>query len=203
MNCSLLATLSKGFSRQEYWSCHALLQGFPTQILNQHFLWLLHWQVGSLSLAPPGKTSKTILKEKQIFAWNDKILCKPVVTCALWLGLSNWPGDGYNLWSKTLFKCPQEKTKEGRKEVSTIQSNFIWPLTVILDHAWDLSTETDTSEKCSKNFELKIKQQKKGMFAIYTYLKRLTLRIMTTSFLQVDNFLLKTPSRKINLCSTK
>ena len=35
---------------------HALLQGFfSTQGLNTHFLCLLHWQVGSLPLAPPGK----------------------------------------------------------------------------------------------------------------------------------------------------
>ena len=36
--------------------CHALLQGnFPTQELNPGLLGLLHWQVGSLPLAPPGK----------------------------------------------------------------------------------------------------------------------------------------------------
>ena len=36
--------------------CHALLQGiFPTQGLNLYLLGLLHWLVGSLSLAPPGK----------------------------------------------------------------------------------------------------------------------------------------------------
>ena len=48
------APLSKGFSRQEYWSgLHALLQGiFLIQGVNPH---LLHWQVGSLPLAPPGK----------------------------------------------------------------------------------------------------------------------------------------------------
>ena len=34
--------------------CHALLQGvFPTQGLNPHLLRLLHWQSGSLLLAPP------------------------------------------------------------------------------------------------------------------------------------------------------
>ena len=34
--------------------CHALLQGiFLTQGLNSHLLCLLHWQVGSLPLAPP------------------------------------------------------------------------------------------------------------------------------------------------------
>ena len=37
--------------------CHALLQGiFPTQGLNPHLLCLLHWQVDSLSLTPPGKS---------------------------------------------------------------------------------------------------------------------------------------------------
>ena len=36
--------------------CHALLQGiFATQELNPCLLHLLHWQIGSLSLAPPGK----------------------------------------------------------------------------------------------------------------------------------------------------
>ena len=36
--------------------CHALLQGiFPTQGLNPRLLGLLHWQVGSLPRAPPGK----------------------------------------------------------------------------------------------------------------------------------------------------
>ena len=36
--------------------CHALLQRiFPTQGLKQHLLSLLHWQAGSLPLAPPQK----------------------------------------------------------------------------------------------------------------------------------------------------
>ena len=36
--------------------CHALLQGiFPTQGSNRCLLRLLHWQVGSLPQAPPGK----------------------------------------------------------------------------------------------------------------------------------------------------
>jgi len=36
--------------------CHFLLQGiFPTQGSNPGLLCLLHWQVGSLSLGPPGK----------------------------------------------------------------------------------------------------------------------------------------------------
>ena len=45
------APLSVGFSRQEDWSCHFLLQGnFPTLGLN---LDLLNWQVDSLPLEPP------------------------------------------------------------------------------------------------------------------------------------------------------
>ena len=36
--------------------CHVLLQGiFPTQGSNLYLLHLLHWQVDSLPLAPPGK----------------------------------------------------------------------------------------------------------------------------------------------------
>ena len=38
--------------------CHDFLQGiFPTQGLNPYLSCLLHWQVGSLPLAPPGKPS--------------------------------------------------------------------------------------------------------------------------------------------------
>ena len=41
--------------------CHGLLQGiFPTQGSNLHLLGLLHWQVGSLPLAPFGKPSYVI-----------------------------------------------------------------------------------------------------------------------------------------------
>ena len=37
-------------------NCHALLQGiFPTQGSNPYLLHLLHWQVGYLPLAQPGK----------------------------------------------------------------------------------------------------------------------------------------------------
>ena len=36
--------------------CHVFLQGiFPAQGSNPHLLCLLHWQAGSLPLAPPGK----------------------------------------------------------------------------------------------------------------------------------------------------
>ena len=49
--------LSMEFSRHEYWvGCHAFLQGiFLTQGSNPCLLYLLHWQAGSLPLAPHGK----------------------------------------------------------------------------------------------------------------------------------------------------
>ena len=59
MDCSRLAALlcpwdSPG--KNTGVGCHALLQGiFPTQGLEPHLFSLLHWQVGSLPLAPPGK----------------------------------------------------------------------------------------------------------------------------------------------------
>ena len=51
------APLSMAFSRQEYWvGCHAFLHDlFPTQGSNTCLLCLLHKQVGSLPLAPPGR----------------------------------------------------------------------------------------------------------------------------------------------------
>ena len=51
------APLSVGFSRQEYWSGlpHPPPEDLPNQGLNPCLLHLLHWQAGSLPLAPPGK----------------------------------------------------------------------------------------------------------------------------------------------------
>ena len=42
--------------------CHSLFQGiFSIQGSNPHFLCLLHWQMGSLPLGPPGKPSWSIV----------------------------------------------------------------------------------------------------------------------------------------------
>ena len=64
-----LVPLSIGFSRQEYWgelSCsspgYLLIQGS-----NLHLLCLLHWQAGSLSLAPPEKTRLMVPCGKMTF----------------------------------------------------------------------------------------------------------------------------------------
>ena len=44
------------FRKNTGMGCHFLLQGiFPTQGSNPGLLCLLHWQAGSLPLAPPGK----------------------------------------------------------------------------------------------------------------------------------------------------
>ena len=57
----LQALLSMGFSgKNTGMSCHALLQGiFPTQGLNLCPLCRLHWQAGSLLLAPSGNRPAT------------------------------------------------------------------------------------------------------------------------------------------------
>ena len=52
--------------------CHALLKGiFPTQGSNLLLLCLLQWQVGSLPLAPPGKSH--ICAEMSYFAVQQKL----------------------------------------------------------------------------------------------------------------------------------
>ena len=64
-----LVSLSMGFSRQEYWS--GLLCSSPGDLLTQgsnlHLLCLLHWQAGSLPLAPPGKSRLVVPCGKMTF----------------------------------------------------------------------------------------------------------------------------------------
>ena len=55
------APLSMGFSRREYWSglpCLPPGESSPIQGWNPNLLSLLHWQAGSLPLAPHGKPSR-------------------------------------------------------------------------------------------------------------------------------------------------
>ena len=68
--------LSMGFSRQEYYSglpC-PLPGNLPNPGIELHPLCLLHWQEGSLSLAPPGKpligTVGNVKRHKQNFRSN-------------------------------------------------------------------------------------------------------------------------------------
>ena len=61
MDCSLTGFSVHGDSpgKNTRVDCHAFLQGvFPTQGSNLCLLCLLHWQVGSLPLMPPGKPPK-------------------------------------------------------------------------------------------------------------------------------------------------
>ena len=52
--------------------CRALLQGiFPTQGSNSHLLCLLHWQAGSLSLAPPGKPKHWLIANAMDFQLSE------------------------------------------------------------------------------------------------------------------------------------
>ena len=58
MDCSLSGFSVHGIlqARILEWVAMPSLQGiFPTQRLNLHLFCLLHWQAGSLPLAPPGK----------------------------------------------------------------------------------------------------------------------------------------------------
>ena len=56
-------------------SCHALLQGiFPIQGLNPYLLRLLHWWVGSLPLAPPGKPLKAPGPSQCLCSWYEMVL---------------------------------------------------------------------------------------------------------------------------------
>ena len=55
VECSSPGTSVFGILQARILEWVALLQGiFLTQGLNLHLFWLLHWQVGSLPLLPPG-----------------------------------------------------------------------------------------------------------------------------------------------------
>ena len=60
------APLSTGLSRQEYWSGFPFLPpgDLPDPGSNPRLLHLLHWQAGSLPLAPPGKPSENFRRWK-------------------------------------------------------------------------------------------------------------------------------------------
>ena len=77
------APLSMGFSSKNTgMDCHALLQGiFPTQGSNLFLLCLLHWQAGSLPLAPPGKHHKVnfLLSAPFIGSYTTAWLSGPVI----------------------------------------------------------------------------------------------------------------------------
>ena len=75
MDCSLPG-FSVGFSRQEYWSgLPSPLPGdLPNPGLNLRLLPLLHWQGGSLSLAPPWKSDGKVCTA---ILWTLTFPCRP------------------------------------------------------------------------------------------------------------------------------
>ena len=64
--------------------CCALLQGiFPSQGLNPYLLCLLHWQAGSLSLAPPGKPSINVSSVPGTIFGIWQVFTDPLLTSIL------------------------------------------------------------------------------------------------------------------------
>ena len=115
------ASLSMGFSRQEYWSgCCALLQGiYLTQESNPPFLYLLHQQAGSLPLASPGKQDST-LKSRDIILLTKVHLVKAMAFPVVMYGYKSWTIkkaecqriDAFELWCwKTLLESPLDCKK--------------------------------------------------------------------------------------------
>ena len=87
-----------GFSRQEYTKvgCHALLQGiFLTQGSNPPLLCLLDWQMGSLSLTPPGKPINIHTYICVCYIYGDR---------DLWV-FSSAQHNPWNLWGYTYMYC--------------------------------------------------------------------------------------------------
>ena len=63
-------------------SCHALLEGiFPTRGSNPSLLCLLHWQEGSLPLAPPGKTSFLTIVLNHTYAMGEFFINQTQIKC--------------------------------------------------------------------------------------------------------------------------
>ena len=80
-------------------SCHSLLQGiFQTQELNLHLLCLLHGQVVSLPLVPPGKSFNLYRKEiEEKLAQSCPTLCDP-------MDCRNSPGQNTGVGSFSLLQ---------------------------------------------------------------------------------------------------
>ena len=84
------APLSMGFSRQEYWSGLPCPPpgDLPTQGSNLCLLQLLHCQVGSLPLAPPGKPRYPLYL--QAIKQDLLLSYAPVISCLHYIYLSTF-----------------------------------------------------------------------------------------------------------------
>ena len=94
--------------------CHALLQGiFLIQGSNLRLLCLLHWQAGSLPLAPPGKPSL-----KAISLENRVLLLK-----GIWTPLD---GEISKLVSAKRCLCSYETMTKGRLHIFHHMEHKLW-----------------------------------------------------------------------------
>ena len=102
-------TLSMGFSRQEYWNgLPCPLPGYlPNQGSNLQLLHLLHWQVGSLSLAPPGKS---------IWIYTHKYIYEYIyLNIFLYICIRKREQKRGNIWGDHGWKCCRFKNKANNK----------------------------------------------------------------------------------------
>ena len=79
--------------------CHSFLQGiFPTQGSNLYLLCLLHWQVGSLPLVSPGKTT---CRTDKISKWSGPWELRDTQDWPVFLRHPVWWRMGYNVcWTQ-------------------------------------------------------------------------------------------------------
>ena len=79
MVCSPPGSSVPGISQARIleWVAIFLLQGvFPTQWSNPHLLHLLHWQVDSFTIAPPGKPMYILYIHKKLYVYITYIYIK-------------------------------------------------------------------------------------------------------------------------------
>ena len=92
-------------------ACHALLQGiFLTQGSNPCLLCLLHWQVGSLPLALPGKPkNKDPEAQISLYCWGYFIYYR----------ICNW----WRTCEYAKYEAREGRRKEGRKKLASL---YLW-----------------------------------------------------------------------------
>ena len=99
------AFLSIGFFRQEYWSGLPCLSSgdLPDPESNPHLVSLLHWEMDSLPLAPPGKPASCYMitlmccwmfKNLLIFSWK-------IIALQYYVGLCH-----ILTWTSHIYMCP-------------------------------------------------------------------------------------------------
>ena len=120
MDCSLPGSSVHGDSpgKNTGVGCHFLFQGiFPTQESNQHLLCLLHWQVGSLPLEPPGK----LIKGK----WKWKVVSNSLQPHGLY---SPWNSPGQNTGVDSLSLPQGNLPKSGMEPRSPTLQGILYQL---------------------------------------------------------------------------